>query len=56
MRIGFDHVHIFSSYVWGDRQVLLCNAWDAAVVWDEDASGVRNMRLALGPDCWRIKR
>ena len=47
MRVGFDHVHIFSSDVSATVE-FFCSMLDAVVVWDEDAAGVRNVRLALG--------
>jgi len=47
MRVGLDHVHIFSSNVSATVE-FFCLMLDAVVVWDEDAAGVRNVRLALG--------
>jgi catechol 2,3-dioxygenase-like lactoylglutathione lyase family enzyme len=47
MRIGLDHVHIFSSNVSATVEFFSVML-GAAVVWDEDAAGVRNVRLALG--------
>ena len=47
MRVGLDHVHIFSSNVPATVE-FFCEMLGAAVVWDEDAAGARNVRLALG--------
>lgn len=47
MRVSLDHIHIFAS----DLAVTLeffCSMLGAKVVWDEEAAGVRNVRLALG--------
>lgn len=47
MRISLDHVHIFAS----DIDVTLAFFTDvllARVVWDEEAAGARNVRLAIG--------
>lgn len=47
MRIGLDHVHIFSK----DLPVTVeffQRMFDATLVWDEDAAGVRTVRLRLG--------
>lgn len=47
MRIGLDHVHLFASDV--ERTIAFFRAmFGATVVWDEQAAGVRNVRLALG--------
>jgi catechol 2,3-dioxygenase-like lactoylglutathione lyase family enzyme len=47
MRIDFDHVHVFASDVdatirWFRRM------FGAELVWDEEAAGARNVRLAIG--------
>ena len=47
MRVGLDHVHIFSSNVSVTVEFFRV-MFGAAVVWDEEAAGVRNVRLALG--------
>ena len=47
MRVGLDHVHIFSSNV-SVTVEFFCVMFGATVVWDEGAAGVRNVRLALG--------
>ena len=47
MRVGLDHVHIFSSNVSATVEFFSVML-GASVVWDEDAAGVRNVRLALG--------
>jgi len=47
MHVGLDHVHIFSSNVSATIE-FFCIMFGAKVVWDEEAAGVRNVRLALG--------
>ena len=47
MRVSLDHVHIFSSNV-SSTVDFFCLMLGAEVVWDEEAAGVRNVRLALG--------
>ena len=47
MRVGLDHVHIFSSNVSVTVEFFRV-MFGATVVWDEEAAGVRNVRLALG--------
>ena len=47
MRIGLDHVHIFASKV-SSTVEFFRTLFDARVVWDDEAAGVRNVRLALG--------
>ena len=47
MRVGLDHVHIFSSNVSVSVE-FFCMMLGATVVWDEEAAGARNVRLALG--------
>lgn len=47
VRIGLDHVHIFSSELSSTLE-FFTQALGATVVWDEEAAGVRNVRLALG--------
>jgi catechol 2,3-dioxygenase-like lactoylglutathione lyase family enzyme len=47
MRVSLDHIHIFStnlSVTVGFFQKM----FDATLVWDEDAAGVRTVRLRLG--------
>lgn len=47
MRISLDHIHIFSTDIAtsvGFFEKMLA----ASVVWDEEAAGVRNVRLRLG--------
>jgi catechol 2,3-dioxygenase-like lactoylglutathione lyase family enzyme len=47
MRIGLDHVHLFASDL--DATVAFFRTmFGATLVWDADAAGVRNVRLALG--------
>ena len=47
MRIGLDHVHLFASDI--EATVgFFTQLLDARVVWDAQAAGVRNVRLALG--------
>jgi catechol 2,3-dioxygenase-like lactoylglutathione lyase family enzyme len=47
MRVGLDHLHIFASNVSVTIE-FFCTMLGATVVWDEEAAGVRNVRLALG--------
>jgi catechol 2,3-dioxygenase-like lactoylglutathione lyase family enzyme len=47
MRISLDHVHIFASDV-ARTVAFFQTMFDARVVWDEEAAGVRNIRLAIG--------
>jgi catechol 2,3-dioxygenase-like lactoylglutathione lyase family enzyme len=47
MRIGLDHVHLFASDVEASVEFFR-SMFGATVVWDEDAAGARNVRLALG--------
>ena len=47
MRAGLDHVHLFASDV-AKTTELFRTMFGASVVWDEEAAGVRNVRLALG--------
>jgi catechol 2,3-dioxygenase-like lactoylglutathione lyase family enzyme len=47
MRVGLDHVHIFSSNLSATVE-FFCVMFGATVVWDDEAAGVRNVRLALG--------
>ena len=47
MRVGLDHVHLFASDL--DATVAFFRTmFGATIVWDEDAAGARNVRLALG--------
>ena len=47
MRVGLDHVHIFASNLSATID-FFCTMFGATVVWDEEAAGVRNVRLSLG--------
>jgi catechol 2,3-dioxygenase-like lactoylglutathione lyase family enzyme len=47
VRIDLDHAHIFSSDV-AATVAFFGTMLDARVVWDEEAAGVRNVRLAIG--------
>ena len=47
MRVSLDHVHIFASDLSATLD-FFCSMLDAKLVWDEEAAGVRNVRLALG--------
>ena len=47
MRAGLDHVHLFASDV-AKTTDFFRTMFGASVVWDEEAAGVRNVRLALG--------
>ena len=47
MRVGLDHVHIFASSI--PKTVdFFRTMFGATVVWDDEAAGVRNVRLSLG--------
>lgn len=46
-RVGLDHVHLFASDVVATVEFFR-TMFGATVVWDEEAAGVRNVRLALG--------
>ena len=47
MRVSLDHVHIFSSNLPATIE-FFTQMLGATVVWDEEAAGSRNLRLALG--------
>jgi len=47
MRINLDHAHVFSSDV-AVTVAFFQSMLDACVVWDEEAAGVRNVRLKIG--------
>ena len=47
MRISLDHIHIFATNL-STTVEFFRTMLDAALVWDEDAAGVRNVRLRLG--------
>jgi|SRR5437867_3054537 len=47
MRINLDHAHVFSSDV-AATVAFFQSMLDARVVWDEQAAGVRNVRLKIG--------
>jgi catechol 2,3-dioxygenase-like lactoylglutathione lyase family enzyme len=47
VRVGLDHVHIFASSL-STTVEFFRTMFDATVVWDGEAAGVRNVRLALG--------
>ena len=47
MHVGLDHVHIFSSDLSATIDFFR-TMFGARVVWDDEAAGVRNVRLALG--------
>ncbi len=47
MRAGLDHVHLFATDVAATVEFFR-TMFGASVVWDEEAAGVRNVRLALG--------
>jgi catechol 2,3-dioxygenase-like lactoylglutathione lyase family enzyme len=47
MRVGLDHIHIFSSNLAATVE-FFSRMFGATTVWDEEAAGVRNVRLALG--------
>ena len=47
MRIGLDHVHIFATDI-AATIAFFRTMFDATPVWDEDAAGVRTVRLRIG--------
>ena len=47
MRVGLDHIHIFASNLSATVEFFRA-MFGATVVWDDEAAGVRNVRLALG--------
>jgi catechol 2,3-dioxygenase-like lactoylglutathione lyase family enzyme len=47
MRLNLDHVHIFASNI-ADTIAFFQTMFGAQVVWDEEAAGARNVRLAIG--------
>jgi catechol 2,3-dioxygenase-like lactoylglutathione lyase family enzyme len=47
MRVSLDHVHVFASNLSATID-FFCTMFGAIVVWDDEAAGVRNVRLALG--------
>lgn len=47
MRIGLDHAHLFASDV-AATVAFFRDMFGATVVWDEEAAGVRNVRLGVG--------
>ncbi len=49
MRISLDHAHIFASDISATID-FLTRMFGATVVWDEEAAGTRNVRMAIGPD------
>jgi catechol 2,3-dioxygenase-like lactoylglutathione lyase family enzyme len=47
MRVSLDHIHLFASNLSATVE-FFCTMFGATVVWDDEAAGVRNVRLALG--------
>jgi catechol 2,3-dioxygenase-like lactoylglutathione lyase family enzyme len=47
VRVSLDHIHIFSSNLSSTIE-FFSRMLGAKMVWDEEAAGVRNVRLALG--------
>lgn len=47
MRVSLDHVHIFASDVSATVR-FFSQMFGASCVWDDEAAGVRNVRLAIG--------
>jgi catechol 2,3-dioxygenase-like lactoylglutathione lyase family enzyme len=47
VRISLDHIHIFASNLSATVD-FFTRMLGATIVWDEEAAGVRNVRLALG--------
>ena len=46
-RVSFDHAHIFASDVAATVRFFQ-EMFDAEIVWDAEAAGARNVRLAVG--------
>jgi catechol 2,3-dioxygenase-like lactoylglutathione lyase family enzyme len=47
VRVSLDHVHLFATDVAATLD-FFCSMLGAKLIWDEEAAGVRNVRLALG--------
>lgn len=47
MHINFDHAHIFASDLPATVKFFQ-EMFDAEIVWDAEAAGARNVRLAIG--------
>jgi catechol 2,3-dioxygenase-like lactoylglutathione lyase family enzyme len=47
MRINLDHIHIFASSVPATVDFFQ-KMFEAEVIWDEEAAGVRTVRLRIG--------
>lgn len=47
MQINFDHAHIFASDLAATVKFFQ-EMFDAEIVWDAEAAGARNVRLAIG--------
>ena len=47
MRVSLDHIHLFSTNLPVTVEFFQ-KMFDARLVWDEDAAGVRTVRLRLG--------
>ena len=46
-KISFDHIHLFASNIEGTTKFFE-QCFDAKVIWDEQAAGVRNVRIRIG--------
>ena len=46
MRVSLDHAHVFSSCL-EDTVAFFTEMLGASVVWDEEAAGVRNVRVPV---------
>ena len=46
-KISLDHVHLFASNIEGTIKFFK-QFFDAKVIWDEQAAGVRNVRIRIG--------
>ncbi|HEX2172449.1 MAG TPA: VOC family protein [Dehalococcoidia bacterium] len=47
MQVDFDHAHIFASNL-NETVRFFREMFGAEIVWDADAAGARNVRLAIG--------
>ena len=46
-KISLDHAHLFASDL-AATITFFTKCFDAEVVWDEEAAGVRNVRIQIG--------
>jgi catechol 2,3-dioxygenase-like lactoylglutathione lyase family enzyme len=46
-KISLDHTHLFASNL-AETITFFTKCFDAEVIWDEEAAGVRNVRIQIG--------